>query len=113
VPGTNGWENWTTVTCEIKAVSGITQKLYLLLRGSGYGLLNIDWIAFVSEQWLPCIESKDGFQFYYLRHPVFTAQKGVAIRPVLRVNKLWPILRDINLYDENPFILACFTAIDL
>jgi hypothetical protein len=49
VPGTSGWENWTTVTCNINDVSGITEKLYLVFKGSGYGLFNIDWFRFDSK----------------------------------------------------------------
>jgi hypothetical protein len=46
VQSTNGWENWKNVTCNINQVSGVTQKLYLVFSGSGYGLFNIDWFTF-------------------------------------------------------------------
>jgi hypothetical protein len=57
VPATNGWENWTTVTCSIHPVSGIND-LYLVFSGSGYGLFNLDWIAFSSSSNTPAEEEE-------------------------------------------------------
>jgi hypothetical protein len=45
VPGTNGWQNWETVTCNIGPVSG-EHDLYLVFKGSDYGLFNINWFIF-------------------------------------------------------------------
>jgi hypothetical protein len=48
VPGTNGWQNWTTVSCSLNSVSG-DKDLYLVFKGSGGGLFNINWIKLTSN----------------------------------------------------------------
>lgn len=46
VPGTGGWQTWTTVTCSVSGAVG-TQDLYFVFQGSGSGyLFNFDWWQF-------------------------------------------------------------------
>jgi PKD repeat protein/glucose/arabinose dehydrogenase len=47
VPGTGGWENWTTVSTGISPPSG-THTLYLAFRGGAGGLFNVDTFTFTS-----------------------------------------------------------------
>ncbi|GHH71656.1 glycoside hydrolase [Streptomyces sulfonofaciens] len=49
VPGTGGWQTWTTVSCPVSGARG-TQDLYLgFAGGSGY-LANVDWWQFTAVQ---------------------------------------------------------------
>lgn len=45
VPGTGGWQTWTTVSCNISGATGV-QDLYLVFTGGGGSLFNINWWRF-------------------------------------------------------------------
>lgn len=46
VPGTGGWQTWTTVTCSVNGATG-TQDVYFVFQGSGTGyLFNFNWWQF-------------------------------------------------------------------
>ncbi len=45
VPGTGGWQTWTTQTTTVAGASGV-EDLYLVFRGSGSTLFNVDWWQF-------------------------------------------------------------------
>jgi arabinoxylan arabinofuranohydrolase len=45
VPGTGGWQTWTTVTCPVTGATG-THDLYLRFAGGTGYLLNINWWQF-------------------------------------------------------------------
>src|SRR4051794_31359975 len=45
VPGTGGWQTWTTVTCPVSGATG-TQDLYLRFTGGGGSLFNLNWWQF-------------------------------------------------------------------
>jgi arabinoxylan arabinofuranohydrolase len=47
VPGTGGWQTWTTVTCPVSGATG-TQDLYLRFTGGSGYLLNINWWQFTA-----------------------------------------------------------------
>ncbi|HVD97714.1 MAG TPA: carbohydrate-binding protein [Cytophagaceae bacterium] len=42
VPGTNGWQNWITVPCNLTGATGV-QNIYLVFRNGGF---NLNWIYF-------------------------------------------------------------------
>jgi hypothetical protein len=45
VPGTGGWQAWTSVSCGVSGVSG-TQDLYLRFTGGSGFLFNVNWWQF-------------------------------------------------------------------
>ena len=45
VPGTGGWQTWTSVTCPVRDATG-TQDLYLRFTGGGGSLFNVNWWQF-------------------------------------------------------------------
>lgn len=45
VPGTGGWQTWTTSYCSVQNASGV-HDLYLVFSGGDGELLNIDWWKF-------------------------------------------------------------------
>jgi arabinoxylan arabinofuranohydrolase len=45
VPGTGGWQTWTSVTCPVSGATG-TQDLYLRFTGGGGSLFNVNWWQF-------------------------------------------------------------------
>jgi hypothetical protein len=45
VPGTGGWQTWTTVTCPVSGATG-TQDLYLRFTGGSGSLFNVNWWQF-------------------------------------------------------------------
>ncbi|WP_308169673.1 family 43 glycosylhydrolase [Acrocarpospora catenulata] len=45
VPGTGGWQSWTTVTCPVNGATG-TRDLYLRFAGGSGYLLNFNWWQF-------------------------------------------------------------------
>lgn len=45
VPGTGGWQNWTTVSASLTPVSGV-QNLYLKFTGGVGNLFNVLWLQF-------------------------------------------------------------------
>jgi arabinoxylan arabinofuranohydrolase len=45
VPGTGGWQTWTTATCPVSGAGG-TQDLYLRFTGGGGSLFNVNWWQF-------------------------------------------------------------------
>ena len=45
VPGTGGWQTWTTVTCPVSGATG-TQDLYLRFTGGSGYLFNVNWWQF-------------------------------------------------------------------
>lgn len=47
VPGTGGWQTWTTVTCPVNGATG-THDLYLRFTGGGGNLFNLNWWQFNS-----------------------------------------------------------------
>ncbi|WP_424230103.1 glycoside hydrolase family 43 protein [Actinophytocola sp.] len=47
VPGTGGWQTWTTVSCSVSGVTG-TQDLYLRFTGGSGYLFNVDWWQFTA-----------------------------------------------------------------
>jgi beta-glucosidase len=47
VPATGGWYTWTTITCPNVQASG-PHDTFLVFRGSGNGLFNLNWFRFAS-----------------------------------------------------------------
>ena len=47
VPGTGGWQTWTTVTCPVSGATG-TQDLYLRFTGGSGYLFNVNWWQFAA-----------------------------------------------------------------
>ncbi|QYC44226.1 Arabinoxylan arabinofuranohydrolase precursor [Nonomuraea coxensis DSM 45129] len=45
VPGTGGWQTWTTVTCPVSGATG-THDLYFRYTGGGGNLFNVNWWQF-------------------------------------------------------------------
>ncbi|TVY01178.1 carbohydrate-binding protein [Cohnella terricola] len=45
VPGTGGWQNWTTVTCAVSNAAGV-HDLYLKFTGGTGNLFNLKWFKF-------------------------------------------------------------------
>ncbi|WP_307848690.1 lectin [Microbispora oryzae] len=45
VPGTGGWQTWTTVTCPVSGATG-THDLYFKYTGGSGNLFNVDWWQF-------------------------------------------------------------------
>ncbi|GAA2208947.1 hypothetical protein GCM10009850_044050 [Nonomuraea monospora] len=45
VPGTGGWQTWTTVTCPVSGATG-THDLYFKYTGGSGNLFNVDWWRF-------------------------------------------------------------------
>jgi arabinoxylan arabinofuranohydrolase len=45
VPGTGGWQTWTTVSCSVGGLTG-TQDLYLRFTGGSGFLFNVNWWQF-------------------------------------------------------------------
>ena len=45
VPGTGGWQAWTTVTCPVSGATG-TQDLYFRFTGGSGYLFNVNWWQF-------------------------------------------------------------------
>ncbi|SNY24076.1 family 43 glycosylhydrolase [Paractinoplanes atraurantiacus] len=48
VPGTGGWQAWTSVSCATTGLSG-TQDLYLRFTGGGGYLFNVNWWQFTGS----------------------------------------------------------------
>jgi hypothetical protein len=44
VPGTGGWQTWTTVNCDLTDTTG-THNLYLVYTGASGALFNIEWFT--------------------------------------------------------------------
>jgi hypothetical protein len=47
VPGSGGWQNWTTVSCPVTGATG-TQDLFLRFTGGSGYLFNMNWWQFTS-----------------------------------------------------------------
>src|SRR6476469_5187989 len=47
VPGTGGWQTWTTVSCSVSGATG-TQDLYLRFAGGSGYLFNVNWWQFTA-----------------------------------------------------------------
>lgn len=47
VPGTGGWQNWTTVTCPVTNLSN-THTVYLRYTGGAGNIFNIRWFSFTA-----------------------------------------------------------------
>ena len=45
VPGTGGWQTWTTVSCNVSGATGVRDLYLVFTGGSGY-LLNVNWWRF-------------------------------------------------------------------
>jgi hypothetical protein len=43
VPGTGGWQTWKTVSCALSSTSSGTHNLYLVYKGGGGYLYNLEW----------------------------------------------------------------------
>ncbi|WP_237178995.1 carbohydrate-binding protein [Paenibacillus sp. MMS18-CY102] len=48
IPGTGGWQAWTTRTCSISTISG-THTLYLKFVGGAGSLFNVRWFKFATS----------------------------------------------------------------
>jgi beta-glucosidase len=48
VPATGDWYTWTTVTCPNVQASGL-HDTFLVFRGSGNGMFNLNWFRFASD----------------------------------------------------------------
>lgn len=46
-PTTGGWQDWTTITCSINSDVSGERTIYLLFRGKGEYLYNINWFEFI------------------------------------------------------------------
>ncbi|WP_152344621.1 carbohydrate-binding protein, partial [Mycobacterium tuberculosis] len=46
VPGTGGWQNWTTVNASVNGASG-SHDLYLRFTGGNADLMNVNWFQFI------------------------------------------------------------------
>ena len=47
VPGTGGWQNWTTITCPVTGLTS-TQTLFLRYTGGTGNLFNLRWFSFTA-----------------------------------------------------------------
>jgi hypothetical protein len=47
VPGTGGWQNWTTVNCNVSGATGV-HNLYLVYKGGSGALFNLNWFKFIT-----------------------------------------------------------------
>jgi hypothetical protein len=45
VPGTGGWQTWTSVSCPVSGVTGTQDLVLRFTGGSGY-LFNVNWWQF-------------------------------------------------------------------
>ncbi|MFC5530555.1 carbohydrate-binding protein [Cohnella yongneupensis] len=48
VPGTGGWQNWTTVSCNVSNITGV-HTMYLKFTGGAGNLFNILWFKFAAS----------------------------------------------------------------
>ena len=48
VPGTDGWQTWTTVTASLNGATGY-QNVYLVFTGGSGYLFNVEWFGFTSS----------------------------------------------------------------
>ncbi len=46
VPGTGGWQTWTTVNCSVSGATGV-KDVYLVFTGGSGSLFNVNWWRFV------------------------------------------------------------------
>ena len=47
VPGTGGWQTWTTVSCAVNGATG-TRDLFLRFTGGSGFLFNVNWWQFTA-----------------------------------------------------------------
>lgn len=66
VPGTGGWQNWTTVTCAVNGLTN-TKNLFLRYTGGAGNIFNIRWFSFTA----PAISA-----FTQIEAENFTSQSG-------------------------------------
>lgn len=52
VPGTGGWQTWTTVSCNVSGATGVRDLYLVFAGGSGY-LLNVNWWRFSASTGSP------------------------------------------------------------
>lgn len=52
VEPTGGWQTWTTKSCSINPISGV-HDVYLIFKGSGAGLFNLNWFKFSNNSVVP------------------------------------------------------------
>jgi arabinoxylan arabinofuranohydrolase len=52
VSPTGGWQTWETVTCDVSEISGV-HDLFLVFKGGGGSLFNLDWYRFEPKDPLP------------------------------------------------------------
>jgi hypothetical protein len=52
VTPTGDWQTWTTVTCDVSEISGV-HDLFLVFKGGGGSLFNLDWYQFEPKDPLP------------------------------------------------------------
>ncbi|MBB5866781.1 hypothetical protein F4553_000160 [Allocatelliglobosispora scoriae] len=69
VPGTGGWQTWTTVTCPVSGATG-THDLYLRFAGGSGSLLNMNWWQFTAGQ-------ATGYPTGY--HPLVVANNSLCL----------------------------------
>ena len=48
VPGTGGWQTWTTVSCNVSGATGVKDVYFVFTGGSG-NLFNFNWWKFVGQ----------------------------------------------------------------
>jgi arabinoxylan arabinofuranohydrolase len=71
VPGTGGWQNWTTVSCPISGATA-THDLYLRFAGGSGSLFNVNWWQFATGPGQP-----QGFPAGY--HRLEIANNGLCL----------------------------------
>ncbi|WP_335868957.1 beta-1,3-glucanase family protein [Bacillus sp. 2205SS5-2] len=69
VSHTGGWQSWNSITTEIANIAGI-HDVYLSFKGSGEGLMNLNWIKFTKNT-SPSIETNPD------QVPTYPTGKGV------------------------------------
>lgn len=70
VPGTGGWQNWTTVTCPVTGLNN-TQTVFLRYTGGAGNLFNVRWFSFTAPT-PPAISA-----FLQIEAENFTSQSGI------------------------------------
>ncbi|WP_155370719.1 family 43 glycosylhydrolase [Catellatospora vulcania] len=69
VPGTGGWQTWTTVSCPVTGATG-THDLYLRFTGGSGYLFNVNWWQFTTGQ-------ATGYPTGY--HPLVIGNNGLCV----------------------------------
>ncbi|WP_221469683.1 family 43 glycosylhydrolase [Allocatelliglobosispora scoriae] len=69
VPGTGGWQTWTSVSCPVSGATG-THDLYLRFTGGSGSLFNVNWWQFAAGQ-------SAGYPTGY--HPLVIGSNGLCL----------------------------------